>query len=85
MLSSQARRVGGGGGGVRGVPTNPLKFLKSAFLGGCKDKKNLTQNNQKTVTGRLHGRLPSLPGLSEKAATFWHYTENSNLLDWLIG
>ena len=52
----------------------PPEFLKSAFLGVEKIKK-ITQNNQKTVTGRLQGRLLSLPGLSEEAATFWHYNE----------
>ena len=44
----------GGGGGGGG--------------GGFEKIKKCTQNNQKTVTGRLHGRLPTLPGLSEEAA-----------------
>ena len=71
-------------GVVQGVGTNLLKFLKSTFLGVEKIKKKCTQNNQKTVTGQLHGRLPSLPGLSEKAAVFWHYNESSYHLEWLI-
>ena len=55
MAGLQARWLGGGGGGgVQGVGMNPLKFLMSAFLGVEKIKK-CTQNNQKTVTSRLHG------------------------------
>ena len=71
-------RKGGGGGGSRGS-NEPPKTFEVGIFGELKDKKITelisTQNNQKTVTGRLHGRLPSLPGFSEEAATFWHYNE----------
>ena len=65
-----------GWGGSRGS-NEPPKIFEVGILGKLKikDKKKCTQNNQKTVTGRLHGRLPSLSGLAEKAATFWHYNE----------
>ena len=62
-----------GWGGSRGSNEPPKIF--GIFWGGLKRQENLTQNNQKTVTGRLHGRLPSFPGSSEEAATFWHYNE----------
>ncbi len=82
--TTQARRVGCGGRGGRGVRT-PWNFWSQHFGGVEKIKKSSTQNVQKTVTSRLHGRLPFLPGLSEEAAILWHYImRSSNLLDWLI-
>ena len=66
---------GGGGGGVSRGSNEPPKIFEVGIFGRLKRQKKFTQNNQKTLTGRLHGRLPSLPGLLEEAATFWHYYE----------